>query len=76
MKSQGTAKILFGGIEFPRKRKHHHQKNETRPPEDVEPNEHPRLYMAEFMATFSMVMMTIIGIMSARNTTLQMKQFL
>lgn len=37
MKSQGTSRVLFGGIRFPRKRRTHHQKDGTRPPEAGSP---------------------------------------
>lgn len=64
MKSQSTSKVFFGGIRFPRKRKPHHQKDGTRPPEAGEPNEHLRLCVAELPAARSMVMMRITRVRS------------
>ena len=67
MKSLGTSRILSGRIRFWRKQKPHQQMDERGPPDAREPNKHPSLYMAEFMATFSIVMLVIIRVMCPSN---------
>ena len=41
--------------------------DERGPPDAREPNKHPSLYMAEFMAAFSTVMLVIIRVMCPSN---------
>lgn len=67
MKSLGTSRILSGRIRFWRKQKPHQQMDKRGPPDGREPNKHPSLYVAEFMATFSIVMLVIIKVMCPSN---------
>ena len=67
MKSLGTSGILSGRIRFWRKQKPHQQMDEGGPPDGREPNKHPSLYGAEFMAVFSIVMLVIIKVMCPSN---------
>ena len=67
MKSLGISRILSGRIRFWRKQKPYQQMDERGPPDAREPNKHPSLYMAEFMAAFSTVMLVIIRVTCPSN---------